>query len=167
LSPLCADCLEIWEPQPSGTLRTCPGVYGDCFTLPLPCGFMLVECPLMLHGTMRYCGAPCGTSHVAWYHALMQRALRDISCCMVPCATVARPAGHLMLHGTMRYCGAPCGTSHVAWYHALMRRALRDISCCMVPCATVARPAGHPRSCGTESVVRGILGFLEHISSIV
>jgi len=24
--PSCADCLEIWEPQPPGTLRTCPGV---------------------------------------------------------------------------------------------------------------------------------------------
>jgi len=22
----CADCLEIWEPQPSGTLRACPGL---------------------------------------------------------------------------------------------------------------------------------------------
>jgi len=24
LTPSCADCLEIWEPQPSGTLRACP-----------------------------------------------------------------------------------------------------------------------------------------------
>jgi len=23
--PSCADCLEIWEPQPPGTLRACPG----------------------------------------------------------------------------------------------------------------------------------------------
>jgi hypothetical protein len=22
----CADCLEIWEPQPHGTLRACPGL---------------------------------------------------------------------------------------------------------------------------------------------
>jgi len=22
----CADCLETWEPQPPGTLRTCPGL---------------------------------------------------------------------------------------------------------------------------------------------
>ena len=22
----CADCLEIWEPQPPGTLRPCPGL---------------------------------------------------------------------------------------------------------------------------------------------
>ena len=26
LPPSCADCLEIWEPQPSGTLRACPGM---------------------------------------------------------------------------------------------------------------------------------------------
>ena len=29
--PSCADCLEIWEPQPAGTLRACPGLYKDCF----------------------------------------------------------------------------------------------------------------------------------------
>jgi hypothetical protein len=23
---LCADCLKIWELQPAGTLRTCPGL---------------------------------------------------------------------------------------------------------------------------------------------
>ena len=26
LPPLCADCLEIWEPQTPGTLRACPGL---------------------------------------------------------------------------------------------------------------------------------------------
>jgi hypothetical protein len=26
LQPSCADCLEIWEPQPPGTLRICPGL---------------------------------------------------------------------------------------------------------------------------------------------
>jgi len=26
LSSLCADCLEIWELQPPGTLGTCPGL---------------------------------------------------------------------------------------------------------------------------------------------
>jgi hypothetical protein len=26
LSPSCADCLEIWEPEPPGTLRACPGM---------------------------------------------------------------------------------------------------------------------------------------------
>ena len=25
------DCLEIWEPQPRGTLWACPGLYRDCF----------------------------------------------------------------------------------------------------------------------------------------
>ena len=27
LSPSCADCLEIWESQPPGTLWACPGMY--------------------------------------------------------------------------------------------------------------------------------------------
>jgi len=26
LPPSCADCLEIWEPQPPRTLRVCPGL---------------------------------------------------------------------------------------------------------------------------------------------
>jgi hypothetical protein len=26
LTPSCADCLDIWEPQPPGTLRACPGL---------------------------------------------------------------------------------------------------------------------------------------------
>jgi hypothetical protein len=32
LPPSTADCHEIWEPQPPGTLRACPGMYRDCFT---------------------------------------------------------------------------------------------------------------------------------------
>ena len=32
LPPSCTDCLEIWEPQPPGTLRACPGLSWDCFT---------------------------------------------------------------------------------------------------------------------------------------
>jgi hypothetical protein len=32
LPPSCADCLEMWEPQPPGTLWACPGLYRDCFT---------------------------------------------------------------------------------------------------------------------------------------
>jgi len=28
----CADCLEIWEPQPPGTFRACPGLQWECFT---------------------------------------------------------------------------------------------------------------------------------------
>jgi len=31
LPPSCADCLEIWEPHPPGTLRACNGI-----ALPLP-----------------------------------------------------------------------------------------------------------------------------------
>jgi hypothetical protein len=27
LPPSCADYLEVWEPQPSGTLRASPGLY--------------------------------------------------------------------------------------------------------------------------------------------
>ena len=26
LPPSCADCLEMWEPRPPGTLRACPGL---------------------------------------------------------------------------------------------------------------------------------------------
>jgi hypothetical protein len=32
LPPSCAHCLEIWVPQPPGTLKACPGLYRDCFT---------------------------------------------------------------------------------------------------------------------------------------
>jgi len=32
LPPSCADCLEIWEPEPSGTLRACPSLHRDWFT---------------------------------------------------------------------------------------------------------------------------------------
>ena len=31
LLPSCADCLEIWEPQPPGTLWACPRLWWDCF----------------------------------------------------------------------------------------------------------------------------------------
>ena len=30
--PSCADCLEIWEPQPPGALRDCPGIALPYFT---------------------------------------------------------------------------------------------------------------------------------------
>jgi len=33
LPPSRADCFEIWETQPPGTLRACPGLYRDCFTV--------------------------------------------------------------------------------------------------------------------------------------
>jgi hypothetical protein len=31
LPPSCADCLEIWEPHPPGSLRASPGLSRDCF----------------------------------------------------------------------------------------------------------------------------------------
>jgi hypothetical protein len=33
LQPPRADCHEIWEPQPPGTLRAWPGLHRDCFTV--------------------------------------------------------------------------------------------------------------------------------------
>jgi hypothetical protein len=35
IPPLCANCLKIWKPQCPGTLRACPGLLWDCFTLQL------------------------------------------------------------------------------------------------------------------------------------
>jgi len=35
LPPSCANCLEIWKPQPPGTLRACPGLLWDCFVMNL------------------------------------------------------------------------------------------------------------------------------------
>ena len=32
LPPSCVDCLEIWDHQPTGTPRVCPGLFRDCFT---------------------------------------------------------------------------------------------------------------------------------------
>jgi hypothetical protein len=32
LPPSCADCFEVWEPQPPGILRASPGLYRDIFT---------------------------------------------------------------------------------------------------------------------------------------
>ena len=43
LPPLCGDCLEIWEPQPAGTLRACPSLYGDCFTYYEICANRLIH----------------------------------------------------------------------------------------------------------------------------
>ena len=31
--PSCADCHEIWESQPPGTLKNFPGLYRNCFTV--------------------------------------------------------------------------------------------------------------------------------------
>ena len=35
LTPSCADCLEIWEPQPPGTLRACNGIALPIYSLQL------------------------------------------------------------------------------------------------------------------------------------
>ena len=43
LPPSCADCLEIWKPQPSGTLRACPGMYRDFFTFTFTSSCQLSE----------------------------------------------------------------------------------------------------------------------------
>jgi hypothetical protein len=32
LPPSCAECHEVWESQPPGTLWACPGILWDCFT---------------------------------------------------------------------------------------------------------------------------------------
>jgi hypothetical protein len=32
IPPSCADCLQIWQLQPPGTLRACKRPYSDCFT---------------------------------------------------------------------------------------------------------------------------------------
>ena len=40
LSPSCADCFEIWEPQISGTLMACPDLYRRCFTFTLKCSIL-------------------------------------------------------------------------------------------------------------------------------
>jgi len=41
-----ANCLEMWEPQPPGTLRDCPGLSWDCFT------FYCTHVFLTIHHTM-------------------------------------------------------------------------------------------------------------------
>ena len=35
LKPSCADCLEIWEPQPPGNLWACPGLEWESFIFTL------------------------------------------------------------------------------------------------------------------------------------
>jgi hypothetical protein len=42
LQTSCAECLEIWEPQPPWTLRACPGLYRDCYSFVL--SFVLSVC---------------------------------------------------------------------------------------------------------------------------
>jgi hypothetical protein len=42
LPPSCDDHLEIWEPQPPGTVRACPGLCRDCFTFLLVFQFLVL-----------------------------------------------------------------------------------------------------------------------------
>jgi len=47
LPPSCANCVEIWKPQPPGTLRACPGCNGRAlpfiFTISLLCCSTVVK----------------------------------------------------------------------------------------------------------------------------
>jgi hypothetical protein len=49
LPPSCANCLEIWEPQPPGILRACPEIQWDCFTLLPFRSFYLLSFALSFH----------------------------------------------------------------------------------------------------------------------
>jgi len=44
LPPSCADCLEIWEAQPPGTLGACPGLHRDCFTFTFTFTLLFSKC---------------------------------------------------------------------------------------------------------------------------
>jgi len=63
LPPTCADCHEIWESEPPGTLRACTGVYRDCFTY----GWvnLHVRCRVLLEPTGF---VPCFAAVLGWYH---------------------------------------------------------------------------------------------------
>ena len=43
LPPSCADCLEIWEHHPPGTLNSRPGLYRDCFTFTFCCAALITN----------------------------------------------------------------------------------------------------------------------------
>jgi hypothetical protein len=47
LPPSCADCLEIWEPQPPGNLRACPGLVMGLLYL-LPCSSFYRLCQIIV-----------------------------------------------------------------------------------------------------------------------
>jgi len=55
LPPSCADCFEIWEPQPPGTLRASPDLWWNCFTLYLEVMGYAVQVP----------------SSVKWFHTIV------------------------------------------------------------------------------------------------
>jgi hypothetical protein len=66
LPPSCADCLEIWEPQPRGALRACPGCSG--IALPLPSVWLMnMESWLWMHS---YSDAVCREHARMWRSAL-------------------------------------------------------------------------------------------------
>jgi hypothetical protein len=52
LPPSCADCLEIWEPQPPGTLRVCPGLWWDRFTGIYVAYFATLNCSILRYLTV-------------------------------------------------------------------------------------------------------------------
>ena len=59
--PLCTDWIDIWEPQPPGTLRACPGLYRDYYILAYICiyirycgGNVLVGRDAVYSGSTRY-----------------------------------------------------------------------------------------------------------------
>ena len=75
-----ANCLEIWEPQPRGTLRACPGLHEDCFTLTFTYTFIVLtywdlwnflwnandalSCTELVNGCLTYL---CSLSrHITW-----------------------------------------------------------------------------------------------------
>jgi hypothetical protein len=58
LPPSCADCLEIWKPQPPGTLRACPYLYEDCYTF--------YRCTDVGGCIMCCLAPPCGRLEITW-----------------------------------------------------------------------------------------------------
>jgi len=62
LSPSCADFLQVWEPQPPGNLRACPGSYRDWFT-----STSARECITSCHITCLPCLFPLGVKFRSIY----------------------------------------------------------------------------------------------------
>jgi hypothetical protein len=58
----CADCHEIWEPQPSETVSACPGLHRECFTsnfrsnnlrnIPNDIFYLLAELKIFIYSTI-------------------------------------------------------------------------------------------------------------------
>ena len=71
LPPSCADCLEIWEPQPLGTLWASTGLQWDylltpwCIVLEQLTGLQLVKKFPVFHGTRRFITALTSVRHVS------------------------------------------------------------------------------------------------------